>query len=169
MLQCKPISPWQLSEDQPARLWNFKSIPFQGPLLLALFPLHILEVSPAESLHSLFSPKCPNYDCPANPLLTWSMRSQGHWTCCDQVSLCDLNGDYLGGEAGRTSMCHQGDVPLLGLTLSKHNPEVWLHTQGTRNCSAFYKSLLPPIVSFASDNKRSSCDMKSMIRMHYYL
>lgn len=129
--------PLAVLQDQPARLWNFKSIPFQGPSFLPFF-LHILEVSPAESLHSLFSPKCPNYDCPANPSLNLEHEKPGTLKVLwPKVSLCDLSGDYLGGEAVRTSTCHQGDAPLLGLTLSKHNPEAWLHTQGTRNCSAF--------------------------------
>ena len=75
------------------RLWNFKSVPFQGPLLLILFPLHILEVPPAESLHSLFSPKCPNYDCPDNLLLTWSVEARdikGVVTNCPSLTWVEI-------------------------------------------------------------------------------
>ena len=81
--------------------------------------------------------KCPHCDSLANRLLTGSVRSQGHLRCCDRVSLCDFSGNYLHGEALRTSMWHQGDELVLGLTHSKHNTEVLAkETRRTQNCNA---------------------------------
>lgn len=69
-----------------------------------------------------------------------------------RVSLCDLNGKYLCGEALRISTCHQGEVLYLGLTLGKHSPEAWLHTYtGPKTAIFSYKS--PQPVSFISNNK----------------